>query len=75
MPQNTSETRSYRAVPMLVYVPLTDDEEADIARAVEAARSDLDLRVFVAEDYALAVVTEHPDICLSASISATCNIQ
>lgn len=75
MPQNTSETRSYRAVPVLIYVPLTDDEEADIARAVESARSDLDLGVFVAEDYALAVVTEHPDICLSASISATCNIQ
>ena len=66
------EGMRYRAVPLLVYVPCTSDEEQDIARAVEQARADLEARVFLAEDFDTAVACETSDKALSAYIETAC---
>lgn len=63
---------NYRAIPMLVYVPRTEDQAADEARAVEQLRADTDLRVYLAEDFESAEVVETPEDDLSAMITATC---
>jgi hypothetical protein len=67
-----SSTR-YRAIPLIVYVPLTDNEEDDELRAAEAARTDPDLRVFLAEDYKNGIAEETEGEELSASIGTACD--
>ena len=62
----------YRAVPLLAYVLKTDDEDADIQKVVDAARSDLDLRVFVAEDFDYGEDWETEGDTLSARITGVC---
>lgn len=64
--------RRYRAVPILAYVPLTEDQNADEARAIDTLRSDLELRVFLAEDFEAGIAEETDDEDLSAMIGTAC---
>ena len=68
----TTSTRRYRAVPLLVYVPLSADPVADEDKPVEILRADPTLRVFLAEDFATAIAEETDDEDLSAMIGAAC---
>ena len=66
-------TTHYRAIPILVYVPLTDNEEDDERRATDTARTDPDLHVFLAEDYKNGCVEESENKELSAMIGTACD--
>lgn len=62
----------YRAVPVLMYVPLTDNEDADVQRALDNARGEPEIRALYAEDFDAGVATEDEDNDLSAMIQTAC---
>ena len=64
--------KQYRAVPILMYVPASDNEDADVQRALDNARGEPDVRAFYAEDFDAGLAVEDDENDLSAMIQSAC---